>query len=227
MAANPQQGAWGHAYMPDPTDKGILGAFDATDIIEEIRHNLKRHRLVEKDGKREWIEPTQKYKTFQKEKKLILKEFHDDFQLFLNDITIRGGEYISETNEIVTYKDVDGIEIKPLVNEHGENDICNLLNAFLNRNIYLSSFPGRKQDMFVYRMTNKFGHDLVNLLAINAKKYEIQEPKHIGVINWIIIVNVFAALQTPVESGGRKTLEKIMGEKKQIMEQIVQAPGQQ
>lgn len=160
-------------YMPDATG-GILDAFDATDVILEIKYNLRRFELKETpEGKKEWVAP-------------------------------------------------DGDLIKPLVNRVGEHDIINLLTAFMNRNIYLSSMPGKKEgDNFVYRLVNKFSHDIINLLGVNASKYEIQEPKHIALIIWIVVPNVFAALQMAVGAGGRTSVENILGESKIVQESVL------
>ncbi len=210
-------------YMPDPTTSGILGAFDATDIIEEIRYNIRRYELTEnKDGKKEWVPPRQEFKTFQITKEKI-NETWGNIENFLEYLNDRGGKIESETEEIIVFNDVVGEPTKPLVNRIGEHDLMSLLTSFLTRNIKLSSFPGKDQDNFVYKMTAYFAHDLINILGVNANKYEIQEPKHISVIMWIIIPNVFAALQTPVEAGGRMTLEKILGETKVVRE--VLSPG--
>lgn len=202
-------------YMPDRTD-GILGAFDATDVLLEIRNNLRRYELKQGvTGKWEWHPPTP----------IVLKT-EDKIMAFCpecGETYPPNTEKCEECKDVTLEKDVFNVpteveELKPLVNRRGEATIINWLNSYMNRNIYFTNMPDRENDMFVYRYVNRLSHNLINYLGVNAANFGIDEPGTITFVVFTVTMNIFAALQYGVGSGARSTLEKILGETKVVKE---------
>jgi hypothetical protein len=131
-------------YMPDRSD-GILGAFDATDVLIEIRNNLRRYEL-DKDEMGNWVWTPPKPIVIKSEEKIM------HFCPECGEIYPLEVENCEKCKDTPLEKDVFQIpveydEVKPLVNRRGEATIINWLNSYMNRNIYFTNMPDRDRDM--------------------------------------------------------------------------------
>ena len=188
---------YGGVTVNNEAEKNILSTLDFDQIFDDILHKIRRHELEIVKGKRTWIPPD----------KTPVYEMQGEG---VNAKLVQTGTTVATP---------------PIVNKHGENDLMALLTAFLNKNIILTNFPADKKkggdkEQMIMKTCKGVGEKLIDMLFTNYTYYEIQKPDDIGLMYWIIMINVEAALRQALGSGGRHFITAGLQETKQIIERV-------